>query len=76
MEGLQEAKDCIEELRASIEEASTALENLEGCISDTETLDNVTLRWGGVDSKPYIDALLCEINLISATFNYEFEEEL
>jgi len=73
---LDEARDSVIELRDAIAKAVTALEELEGAISDTGSLENVTLSWGGRNSQPYIDTILEDITLIKAKFLYEFEESL
>ena len=75
-QGLEEAKESVNELRQSIEKVIAALDELEGSICDTDSLDNVALVWGGRESQPCIHSMLDSISLISAKFNYEFEENL
>lgn len=73
---LEESREAVDELRESIQKAVTALEELEGAISDMDSLDNVSLKWGGRDGQPYINNMINSIALLSAKFTYEFEENL
>jgi len=75
-QSLKDAKERVCDLRLSIEKAITALEELEGAICDIDSLDNVSLRWGGLDVQPYINNMINSIALSSAKFTYEFEENL
>ena len=64
---LAEAQESVDELRENIARAINFLEELEGYISDTETLPGVGLTWNSGCS-PDISNLVFQLSLDSATY--------
>lgn len=65
---LEDARDSVSDLRKSIENAIEALEELEGSISDAESIEGLTLNWA--HGSPEVYEILSNIALRSAEFSH------
>ena len=65
---LSDAKDFVEELRNTIESAVSALEELEGLVSDADCHDGLELSW--TYGSPDVNEIINQLGLTSAEFSH------